>query len=98
MNTKIHAIHFDISEQLETYAIKKIAKLEKLTDEIINVDFYLKVVKPETSANKEVEIKVTIPNAEFFASKIFDTFEESIDTAIDAIEKQIIKYKEKARV
>lgn len=97
MNIKIHAIHIDISEKLEAYANKKVSKLEKLSDEIINVDIFFKVVKPESIANKEVELKVTIPNAEFFASKINNTFEESLDTAIDAIEKQIIKFKKKAR-
>lgn len=97
MNIKIHAIHIDISEQLEAYANKKISKLEKLTDEIINVDVFFKVIKPETAANKEVDIKITMPNAEFFASKINNSFEGSLDTAIDAIEKQIIKFKKKAR-
>ena len=98
MNIKIHAIHFDISEQLEAYASKKVRKLNKLTDEIINIDLFFKVLKPETASNKEIEIKVAIPNAEFFASKISNTFEGSIDTAIEAIEKQIIKFKEKARL
>ncbi len=97
MNIKIHAIHFDISDQLEAYVNKKVSKLNKLTDEIINVDLYLKVTKPETSLNKEAEIKVTVPNAEFFASKINNTFEASIDAGIEAIEKQIKKFKEKAR-
>ena len=30
MNTKIHAIHFDISEQLETYAIKNMVSVKKV--------------------------------------------------------------------
>ncbi len=97
MNVKIHAVRFDISNQLEAYANKKVQKLKKLTDEIIHVDLYFKLIKPETSLNKEVEIKLSIPNAEFFASKVYDSFEESLDTAIDAIEKQLIKFKEKAR-
>lgn len=37
------------------------------------------------------------PSGEFFASKISDTFEESVDSSLDAIEKQLIKFKEKAR-
>lgn len=96
MDIKIHAIHFDISTQLEAHVNKKVAKLEKYSDNITAVDVYLKVVKPETAENKEAEIKVKALNSEFFAAKTTDTFEESIDTAVDAIEKQIIKNKEKA--
>lgn len=96
MNIKIHAIHFDITSQLEAHATKKVAKLEKLSDDITSVDIFLKVVKPETSANKEAEIKVKAPKGEFFAAKVSNTFEESIDTAVEAIEKQILKFKEKA--
>lgn len=97
MEIRIQAIKFDATEKLETYIKKKISKLEKINDDIQTVDVYLKVVKPETSLNKEVEIKVQVPNAEFFASKVSDTFEESVDTAVDAIDKQLIKNKEKMR-
>jgi len=69
--------------------------LEKFFDEILNVEVYLKVVKPESVSNKEAEIKVSIPNVDFFASKTCDTFEEAVDLTLDAIDKQMRKYKEK---
>ncbi|MBP5306537.1 MAG: ribosome-associated translation inhibitor RaiA [Paludibacteraceae bacterium] len=97
MDIKIQPIHFSITSKLEEHINKKVAKLEKLHDGIINVDVILKVVKPETSKNKEAEIKVKVPNSEFFASKVTDTFEESVDTALEAIERQITKAKEKSR-
>ncbi len=94
---KIQAIHFDISKQLEAHTNKKLAKLDKVSDEILSIEVSLKVVKPESADNKEAQIKVLVPGNEFFASKTTDTFEESIDTATEAIEKQIIKFKEKMR-
>ena len=78
------------------YIKKKASKLDKFFDEIINVEVYLKVVKPETATNKEAEIKISIPNVDFFASKTCDSFEEAVDLTIDALEKQIRKYKEKS--
>lgn len=98
MDIKIHAIHFEISKQLEAHANKKLSKLAKIGDDILTVDLYLKVVKPEVAMNKEAEIKIALPNGELFASKVSDTFEESIDTATEAIEKQVIKFKEKQRM
>lgn len=95
MKLRIQSINFDATTQLEAYIGKKVAKLEKFFDELQAVDVYLKVIKPETAANKEAEIKIAIPNVEFFASKTCDTFEEAVDLSIDAIEKQIRKHKEK---
>ncbi len=95
MDIKIHAIRFDISNQLEAHATKKINKLEKMSGDIQSVDVYFKLIKPETVSNKEAEVKVQGKNMEFFAAKIADTFEEAIGTAVEAIEKQIIKHKEK---
>lgn len=96
MDIKIHAIHFDISSQLEAHVDKKVSKLEKLSDDITSVDVFLKVVKAEAVSNKEAEIKLNALGTQFFAAKVTDTFEESIDTAVEAIEKQIIKFKEKS--
>ncbi len=95
MKLRIQSINFDASVALEAYINKKTSKLEKFFDEIMNVEVYLKVVKPESAVNKEAEIKVSIPGEEFFASKICDTFEESVDLSVAALEKQIRKFKEK---
>ena len=95
MKLRIQSINFDATEKLEAYIDKKTKKLEKFFDEIKTVEVYLKVTKPETAANKQAEIKVTAPNAEFFASKTCDTFEEAVDLGLEAIEKQVMKYKEK---
>lgn len=95
MKLRIQSINFDATQSLESYTEKKTSKLNKLFDEIMSVEVYLKVVKPETATNKEAEIKISVPSSEFFASKVCDTFEEAIDLSVDALEKQIRKYKEK---
>ncbi len=61
------------------------------------VEVSLKVVKPEVAENKEAGIKILIPNGEFYASKVCDTFEEAIDLDVEALVKQLVKYKEKQR-
>ncbi|MEA4850211.1 MAG: ribosome-associated translation inhibitor RaiA [Paludibacter sp.] len=95
MKLRSQSINFDATTTLESYINKKISKLDKFFDEIINIEVYLKVVKPETAINKEAEIKISIPNVDFFASKTCDSFEEAIDLTVDALEKQIRKHKEK---
>ena len=97
MEVRIQSIHFDASEQLQAFIQKKAAKLEKFYDDIEKVEVSLKVVKPETAENKEAGVKVIVPNGDFYASKICDTFEEAIDLSVEAVEKQLVKYKEKQR-
>ena len=46
MKLRIQSINFDASAALEAYISKKISKLERFSDDIINVDIYLKVEKP----------------------------------------------------
>ena len=75
----------------------RIQKLERFYDDIKKVEVSLKVVKPETAENKEAGVKVLVPNGEFYASKVCDTFEEAVDLCLEALEKQLVKYKEKLR-
>ena len=95
MKLRVQSINFDATSALEMYIEKKTKKLTRLFDEILNVEVYLKVIKPETATNKEAEIKISVPSGEFFASKICDTFEEAVDLSVEALEKQIRKFKEK---
>ncbi len=97
MEIRIQTIHFDASQQLEAFVHKKVSKLDKYLDSIQSAEVILKVVKPESAMNKEAGVKLRVPNQEFFAEKISDTFEESIDEVVSALEKQLVKFKEKQR-
>lgn len=97
MDIKIQAIHFEASEKLQDFIVKKTTKLGKFSDEIRKVEVSLKVVKPETAMNKEAVIRVFVPNGDLYVEKVCDTFEEAIDQGVEALEKQLVKYKEKQR-
>ena len=95
MELRIQSINFEASEQLKAFAQKKINKLVRYTDDIIQSEMIMKVIKPDAPNNKEVSVKLNIKNGESFASKSAGTFEEAIDLCIEALEKQIIRTKEK---
>jgi len=94
MEVKISAINFKISEKLESYVEKKVNKIGKFVDFVVSVDVFLKVEKFESVENKEAEIKLKVPGVSFFASKTCNTFEEAVDKAIEALEKQLKKHKD----
>ena len=98
MNIKVNAISFNADQRLLDFINKKVVKLDALFEGIISLEVTLKVEKPESSKNKVAEIKVSIPvNDYLFAKKQADSFEEAIDLSIDAVKRQLGKYKDKLK-
>lgn len=95
MDINIKAIKFDATNKLQEFVQKKVSKLDKFCDDIRKVEVSLKVVKPETAMNKAADITVSLPGDELFASKVCDTFEEAVTQSLEALERQLSKYKEK---
>ena len=98
MEVKINSVHFNADKKLVDFVNKKVNKLDTFFDGIINAEVTLKVQKPETANNKISELKLSIPaNGYLFAKKQADTFEEATDLVVDAIRKQLGKYKDKIK-
>lgn len=97
MEIRIQSIHFDATEKLQEFIEKKVSKLEKFSEEIRKVEVTLKVVKPETSMNKEASLKLSAKNGELYVEKVCDTFEEAVDVCVDALTRQLEKFKEKQK-
>jgi len=98
MEIIINSVHFTADKKLVDFVNKKVNKLDTFFDGIINAEVTLNLLKPETANNKISELKLSIPsNGYLFAKKQADTFEEATDLAIDAIRKQLDKYKEKLK-
>ena len=97
MNVRIQSIHFDATAQLEAFIQKKVSKLSRFHDGIMDAEVTLKVVKPETSMNKEASVRLAIAGCDdLFSCKTADSFEEAVDLALDALERQLEKSKKKA--
>ena len=96
MEVRIQAIHFEISERLESFITKKIDKLVRRNENVVGADVNLRVIKPETAMNKEVIIKIAVSQHEdVVATKVADSFEEAVDLALEAIDRQLEKLKQK---
>ena len=96
MNVNIQTVHFDSDSKLIEHVNKKIAKLSHYHDKIIKVDVFLKLDNVvHQIKDKVAEIRVTVPRHEFFVKQTSKSFEESFDSALDAVIIQIKKAKEK---
>ena len=95
MEVRIQAIHFDISETLTAFINKKAERLARHHEAVSTLEAILKVVKPASAMNKEVTIRVVAPQQpEIAASKTADSFEEAVDLALEAIDRQLAKRKD----
>ncbi|MEI6523729.1 MAG: ribosome-associated translation inhibitor RaiA [Bacteroidota bacterium] len=98
MDIKIQSVHFDADKKLIDFIHERIEKLNHFHDGIILCDVILKLDKASVPDNKIAEIKIHISGSDMFAKKQCKSFEESIDTTIDALKKQLLKTKEKVKI
>jgi putative sigma-54 modulation protein len=97
MNIMIKSIHFTADAKLEEFIENKLNKLKQYDDRIVSANVFLKLEKSQDLENKITEIKLDIPGSELFAKKQTNSFEKSTDSVIDALKKQLQKFKEKQR-
>lgn len=98
MKLQMHAVHLDADPRLVDFIQKKASKLETFYDRIIDGEVFLKEENKSatgTPDNKVVEIKLNIPGNQLFVKGEGESFEAATDSAINALKKQLRKYKEK---
>jgi putative sigma-54 modulation protein len=97
MNVQIQSIHFDADKKLLSFIQEKVDKLNHFHDGIIEGTVFLKLEKADSAENKVAEIKLHVSGQDLFAKRNCHTFEEAVDTSIEALTKQLKKHKEKVK-
>ena len=97
MTIKIQSVHFDADKKLVEFVQERIDKLTHFYDGIISSDITLRLDKSSDAENKVAEIKVHIAGNDLFAKRNCKSFEEAVDTSIDALKIQVKKHKEKIK-
>lgn len=96
MKVEINASHFEVDAQLNDLINKKVSKLERFFDHIIDCVVFLKE-EGHSEQNREqiVEIKVNVKEATLFCKESAIKYEQAIDLAVESMKRQLQKYKEK---
>jgi putative sigma-54 modulation protein len=96
MNTQIRTVHFDADAKLIHHVNKRLAKLPGFHERITSVEVFLKLDNvAHQIKDKIAEIKVNVPQHQFFVKHESKSFEESFDHAFDSLLTQIKRKKEK---
>ena len=97
MKVNTQSVNFVADQKLIDFIQKKMDKLEVFYDRVICSDVFLKVENTSAKENKIFEAKLSVPGDEFVVKKQCKTFEEGADMAVQSLERQLKKRKEKMR-
>jgi len=93
MRINFTARHFKAPEQLKEFSEKKVSKLKKYYDNIIECEITLSYEK----LTQVAEISVRVYSQTLCVVEKSDDIFKSIDAAVDKLERQLKKYKGKTR-
>jgi len=93
MRITITARHFRLSDELKNFAEKEVYRLKKYYDGIIDVEIILNWEKKYRLA----EIKISVYGTVLSAHVRSEEMSKSIVLAVDKLERQIKKYKERLK-
>ena len=90
MRISIESNHIEVSESLNETIKLKVGKLEHFYENIVDAIVYLR----NGGMEKEIEIKVVVKNDVLFVEDKGETYQAALDTALEKMKRQIVKYKE----
>lgn len=93
MNIAITTRGYKAPERLKKYLNDKIKRLDRFADQIINIDAILSYEK----LDQVVEFKLRLNHKKVIVKERSDDVFKSIDLAVDNLERQVAKVKEKIR-
>ena len=97
MRISVQSIHFNADKKLLAFIQKKAEKLDQFSDQILNVEIYLRLENTEDESNKIAEIKLNLPGNQLFVKEQCKSFEEATDLAVESLRRQVTKHKTKTR-
>ncbi len=95
MEIRIQSLKFNADKKLIDYIEKKLTKLPKFYDEIMNVEVILSLLPDHD--NKSVKMKVIIPGNDLVVERHSIKFEDATVDCIDVLKDLLVKVKEKKR-
>lgn len=95
MNVKIQSVKFDADQKLLDFVEHKLSKLDRFAENATGADVILKLDKDHEHGNKVATLTLRMPGEDLVAEAQEKSFEEAVDNAVDALKRQIERYKNK---
>lgn len=91
MNLSISGHHISVTPAMRDYATSKLERINRHFDHVIDVQMLLSVDKLEQKA----EVTIHVRGKDLFAESVDEDMYAAIDTLVDKLDRQVIKYKTK---
>lgn len=93
MNIHLSGQHLDVTDAIRAHLEKKIQKLKKHFDHLVDIHVIFKVENNQHFA----EATIHLSKHKLFATAVSDDMYATIDTMINKLDRQLIKHKEKLK-
>ncbi|MCX7231336.1 MAG: ribosome-associated translation inhibitor RaiA [Burkholderiales bacterium] len=91
MNLSISGHHLEVTPALREYVTVKLDKIRRHFDQVIDVNVLLSVDK----LRQKAEIALHVRGKDIFAESVDDDLYAAIDSLVDKLDRQVLKYKDK---
>ena len=96
MNLTISGHHLELTPAIREYVQNKLERIKRHFDHVIDIAVILTVDKlPEKEKRQKAEINLHVRGKDLHAESISEDLYAAIDTLIDKLDRQVIKYKTK---
>lgn len=99
MNVQVHAKNFHLSDRLQDYADKKLARLERYLPHIVQIT--LELAEERRHGSSGVVAQLTVRDKRGTVLRVEergqDQAEAAVDSAVDKMYRQISRYKDRSR-
>ena len=91
MNINLTGRQLEITPAIRDYVISKLSRVARHFDRVIDIDVILSVEKLKQKAEANVRVR----GKDIFVEANSDDMYASIDSLVDKLDRQILRYKEK---
>ena len=97
MRIQTESVKFKASDDLLEFIDRKLGKLDRFFDRIIEAQVTLRLENAGQIKDKIVEVQLALPGENIFVKEVNKTFEAGIEAAVDVLKRQLVKHKEQIR-
>ena len=98
MNLTISGHHLELTPAIREYVASKAVRIKRHFDHVIDITVILTVNKlAEKEKCQKAEINLNLPGKDIHADSVAQDLYAAIDNAIDKLDRQVLKYKEKSQ-
>ncbi|CAL2088819.1 putative sigma-54 modulation protein [Tenacibaculum sp. 190524A05c] len=92
-NINIQFIRMNTSENLEMFILKKLEKVTKFYQNLIDINVYIKYENSSENKGRICEVEMKQPGLHLFASANENDYQIAVTNAIDQVKRQLDKHK-----